>query len=340
MTAFLGNLIFLNPWLLAGLAVLPALWFLLRLMPPAPKHVFLPSAAFLMGLVPEQKTPSHTPWWILLLRLMIAALVILAFARPVLNPSDNLGGSGRIRILIENGWSAADSWDTQIKTARDLLAQADREGLEVMIDTSAPAAGNDKPATFGPVTAAEGESILGGLLPLPWPSDMDALADMLKDEENADTFFLSSGLENKDMNGLLDALRAQGRVKLYTPAKENLPIVLDHDSKNIHDTAVQMRMPESLPDGLPLTLQALGENGRVLAMQSITVNDEMRKRAVPLDIPDILRGDMRRITLAERQHAAATLLLGSHFARKTVALVSPPEGAVSLRISFAGDEEH
>ena len=327
MTAFLSNLIFLNPWLLAALAALPALWFLLRLMPPAPKHVFLPSAAFLMDLVPEQKTPSHTPWWILLLRLLIAALVIFAFARPVLNPSDDLSGNGRVRILIENGWGAADVWDTQIKTARDLLAQAEREGREVFITTTAPIAGQKEPANFGSLTAADAEGILNGLAPLPWPSDYVELRVMLKNDNGVDSFFLTNGIKDARFDALLDMLDDQGQVKVYTPLAENLPIALQYDTKNIHDNSVRVLAPSNIPDGLPLTPQSLGENGRVLGLQSFVIDDETRREPITLDIPEILRGDLRSVKLAERQSAGSTLLLGEHFLKKTIGIVSPTEDA-------------
>ena len=87
MMGLLGNLMFMNPLILWGLAALPALWFLLRVIPPAPKLIVLPTTRFLVGLIPDRQTSSHTPWWILLLRMLIAALVILAFARPVYNPA-------------------------------------------------------------------------------------------------------------------------------------------------------------------------------------------------------------------------------------------------------------
>ncbi|MBU0800592.1 MAG: hypothetical protein KKA05_06260, partial [Alphaproteobacteria bacterium] len=40
-TAF-GALTFLNPWILTGLIFLPALWFLLRVTPPAPHLMYFP----------------------------------------------------------------------------------------------------------------------------------------------------------------------------------------------------------------------------------------------------------------------------------------------------------
>lgn len=46
MNSLLPNIAFLNPWVLTALAVLPALWFLLRVTPPAPKIIALPTARF------------------------------------------------------------------------------------------------------------------------------------------------------------------------------------------------------------------------------------------------------------------------------------------------------
>lgn len=60
--------------------------------PPAPKTVDFPATRFLDGLVPDDVTPSKTPWWLLLLRLLIAALVIFALAQPIYNPRNPSAG--------------------------------------------------------------------------------------------------------------------------------------------------------------------------------------------------------------------------------------------------------
>ena len=36
-----------------------------------------------MALRPNEETPSKTPWWLIMLRMLLAALVILALAHPV-----------------------------------------------------------------------------------------------------------------------------------------------------------------------------------------------------------------------------------------------------------------
>ena len=129
----MSSFLFLNPWLLAALASLPALWLLLRVMPPAPKRVFLPSARFLEGLVPQTQTPSKTPWWILLMRLIIASLIIFAFAQPVINPSQSITGERDLRVVIENGWASADRWNETLRKAEDILAQAARQDAKIRL---------------------------------------------------------------------------------------------------------------------------------------------------------------------------------------------------------------
>ena len=49
----LGLLGLANPWLLTALIALPALWWLLRIIPPAPKLIRFPAIRFLLGLEPE-----------------------------------------------------------------------------------------------------------------------------------------------------------------------------------------------------------------------------------------------------------------------------------------------
>ena len=54
----IGALGFLNPWVLAGLIFLPALWFLLRVTPPAPRLIRFPPARLLANLQPPPASPG------------------------------------------------------------------------------------------------------------------------------------------------------------------------------------------------------------------------------------------------------------------------------------------
>ena len=133
---------FAEPILLLGLLGLPALWWLLRVMPPRPRRLEFPPTRLLFDIAPREETPSRTPWWLTALRLLAAALVILAAAGPVWNPQTGVaaGSRGPLVILLDDGWSAASSWDTRIKAADELIANADndRRGI-ALIPLSDPA---------------------------------------------------------------------------------------------------------------------------------------------------------------------------------------------------------
>ena len=88
----LGLLSFVSPWLLLGLAALPALWWLLRLTPPSPRRQRFPAISLLFELRPREETPYRTPLWLILLRLLLAVLIILGFAEPLLNAGGGIAG--------------------------------------------------------------------------------------------------------------------------------------------------------------------------------------------------------------------------------------------------------
>ena len=75
------------------------------------------------------------------MRLTAAALVILAAAGPIWNPQTGAGGSkAPLVILLDDGWSAASSWDIRIKAADELIANADNDRRGVaLVPLSEPA---------------------------------------------------------------------------------------------------------------------------------------------------------------------------------------------------------
>src|SRR5262249_14029769 len=151
----LGSLAFVSPWLLAALAALPIIWWLLRVTPPAPRRIAFPAVRLLLGLVPRDETPAQTPLWLILLRMALAALVIVAVAHPLLNPQDRLPANGPILLVIDDGWAAARDWPVRQAAADDLLAEAEREGRPVMLVTTAPTAVDQPTEVRAPLRAAD-----------------------------------------------------------------------------------------------------------------------------------------------------------------------------------------
>src|SRR5260370_24248047 len=122
----LGTLAFASPWLCAGLAVLRLLWCLWRFPPPAPRRLRFPAIQLLLGLVPREETPARTPLWLILLRMALTALIILALAHPLLNPSARLTAGGPLVLVVDNGWGAGHDWPVRQGALRALLPPAQR----------------------------------------------------------------------------------------------------------------------------------------------------------------------------------------------------------------------
>src|SRR3954470_10400982 len=124
-------LTFAAPLVLTALAALPAIWLLLRVTPPQPKRVDFPPLRILADLLPERETPARTPWWLLLIRLTLAALLILAASGPVWNPAASGNGRGPLLLLVDNGFTAAHDWRERIALAVERIEAGRRAGRGV-----------------------------------------------------------------------------------------------------------------------------------------------------------------------------------------------------------------
>src|SRR5918993_1158390 len=118
-------LTFTVPLVLTALAALPAIWLLLKITPPQPARVDFPPLRILADLLPERETPARTPWWLLLIRLALAAFLILAAAGPIWNPGATESRDGPVLLLVDNGFPAAHDWRERLAIAveRDAIGR-------------------------------------------------------------------------------------------------------------------------------------------------------------------------------------------------------------------------
>lgn len=323
MIASLSGIAFLYPWMLAALALLPVIWFLLRVMPPAPRRIVFPATRFLSGLIPERTTPSTTPWWILLLRCLIVLLTILALAQPVLNPSAPVSSQSALRIVMDTGWAAAQTWESQVKAAEDILSKAQREGTSLYIlPTTLEASG--APRSQGPMTAAQALSVIRGLAPDPFAADYAALAAALDTDKGGDSvhsIWLGHGLNEGGFDRLAATLQRQGGLYYLSPEKAALPVLLRVNNAGAGaDLSFSLLQAGDEKTRLPVTLHALSETGQILEYKTFAENETGGALSFPLR--DEIRNQTARVELAGRRGAGAVFLIDENLRRRSVGLLS------------------
>ncbi len=328
----LSQIVFMQPLILSGLILLPALWYLLRITPPAPRTIFFPAVRFLKGLVCEEQTPSHTPWWLLLLRLLIAGLIIIALAKPVINPASSLFGDGSVRIILDNSWASAQLWETQISSAEEIITQAEREGREIYLLPTTPNLGEEIITQHGPITQSAALSTLRGMTPNPWPANYKALEKAIKDTDTktpVHSIWLSHGLDEGKLGETLRRVQKQGSLKFVYPAKEDLPLLIrptrqaltKRELKKGTDIRIDIDAPKDIAKDLPVSVQAMAQRNDILDVASVTISPEDLPKTVTFDILEDLKGKISRFNIAERKGAGAVFLLDDDFKKRAVGIV-------------------
>jgi uncharacterized protein DUF4159/aerotolerance regulator-like protein len=323
----LGSLAFVSPWLLAALAALPIIWWLLRVTPPAPRRIAFPAIRLLLGLVPREETPARTPLWLILLRMMLAALVIFAIAHPLLNPQARLASTGPILLVIDDGWAAARDWPARQAALTDLLAEAEREDRQLVLVTTAPTATDEPPVALKPVRAADARAAVQALVPKPWPENRrTALArlEALSLPDAASAVWLSDGIaDGGGDEALATYLAKRGSLRYLAAEPAEAPIMLAAGDAEAKDVGVVLR---SLPTQAPRLFQvrASAEDGRLLARQAVTIEPGAKGAEIRLPMPSELRNRMTRIEVEGDQSAGSVLLVDERWRRRPVGIVAAP----------------
>ncbi|MDB5392623.1 MAG: hypothetical protein JWM91_129 [Rhodospirillales bacterium] len=319
---------FATPAILAALLLLPAIWWLLRITPPAPRLVRFPAIRLLRDLVHREETPARTPLWLILMRLLLASLLILALAGPILRPSALPPGRGPEVIVVDTGWAAADHW-TEVKSA--LSAEIDRaqraDMAVVIIPTARGAAGNPVSA-IGPMPAAEAKRTVERLDPMPWPADRIAATEILKRfDGRSSALWLSDGIASDGVDGMARAIAGFTAPRVRIPSRTALPQLLLPPEPG-PDLALKVRRASAAP-ALPVTLIARGDYGRILGEATGTFDSGETTTLIKLDLPSEIRNQVTRIDLAGIHGVGGTVLLDERSRRRPVAIVTPTVGEES-----------
>ncbi len=338
----LGSLAFGAPLALLALLSLPVLWWLLRITPPTPRQVTFPPLRLLLLIKPKEETPAHTPLWLLLLRLLIAALVILALAEPVLNPQTSQNDDRPLVLVIDDAWTATPRWRERLGRADAILESAQRDGRAAMLLTTAPPVGRETIQPGQLMPAGDLRPVVAALQPKPWPSDRAAAVQALNQArlpENAETIWLSDGLRDDESGEaaytLAEWLLRLGRVSVIEPGRDDLSLALLPPAVNTQGDTVTIRRPAGANGTRSVTLRAATDQGRVLARETLSFAAGAETATLKLDLPSELRNQLSRLEIEEQPAAGTVQLLDDRWRRRPIGLVSG--GAVETRQPLLGD---
>ena len=313
---------FAEPLVLVGLLTLPVLWWLLRLIPPRPRRIDFPPTRLLFEISPKEETPARTPWWLTLMRLLLAALVIIAAAGPQWNPPlATMKARAPIAIMIDDGWAAAATWDARLRTADDIIARAESNHRAVAL---IPLSEGIRDISFA--TAGSARVRLHQIKPAPHTVDrteaLPAISRFLADAHDIDLIWLSDGIDLgrgefvKDLAQTLDN-RAMTIVTGGIPGPRALTAA--DNAAGALSVKVLRAAPGAAETG---TVRALDLKSLPLGEASFAFKPADRETAAQFDLPVEIRNDIARIEIASERSAGAVQLLDKRWSRRTIGIVS------------------
>jgi hypothetical protein len=314
---------FAQPLVLLGLLSLPVLWWLLRLIPPQPRRIDFPPTRLLFDIKPQEETPRRTPWWLTLLRLALATLVILAAAGPLWNPATDVARStSPLAILIDDGFTAAGTWDARMRTADDLINQAETDGRGVAL---IPLSETNREIGFETPGAARVR--LKQIKPKPYAVQRsDALPTLTRfygANADVETVWLSDSV---DAGGGPDFVAALGRVigtRSMSVIEGGLAPALALAGAENTAGALTVKVLRSAKGGAQSgVIRGLDLKGLPLGEANFSFGADDTETDAALTLPVEIRNDVARLDVAAEHSAGAVQLLDKRWRRRAVGVVT------------------
>ena len=314
---------FAQPLVLLGLLGLPVLWWLLRLVPPRPRRINFPPTRLLFEIAPKEETPSRTPWWLVLLRLMLAALVIIAAAGPLWNPplaSSNRGAP--LLVMLDDGWGAAASWEARLRTADEIIARADADNRGVAV---LPLSETGRDLSLQVAGAARVQ--IKQLKPKPYTVDrteaLPLIERFLKGAPDVEIVWLSDGVDLGKGGEFIAGLKRIVGSRPLTVVAGGLPVphaLAAADNAAGALTVKVLRAQSGSADaGL---VNAIDLKGLTLGEAPFKFAADASEAEAVIDLPVEIRNDVARLEIAGERSAGAVQLLDKRWRRRTVGVVS------------------
>ena len=314
---------FAQPLVLLGLLSLPILWWLLRLVPPRPRRIDFPPTRLLFEIAPKEETPARTPWWLTLLRLTLAALVIVAAAGPLWNPPlATVDRASPLLILLDDGWPAASTWDARLRTADEMIARAEADNRAVAV---LPISETERDISLQVAGAARVQ--IKQIKPKPYGVDrtdaLPAIERFLASAPNVEVIWLSDGVDLGKGGSFVEGLKRIIGNHPLTVVDGGLPIVhaLTAADNAAGALTVKVLRTQTSPGDLG-TVNAIDLKGLPLGEAPFSFKSGERETDAVIDLPVEIRNDVARLEIVGERSAGAVQLLDKRWRRRTVGVVS------------------
>jgi hypothetical protein len=314
---------FAEPLVLIGLITLPVLWWLLRLIPPRPRRIDFPPTRLLLEIAPREETPARTPWWLTLMRLALAALVIIAAAGPLWHPPlATTKTRAPVAILIDDGWAAAATWDARLRTADDILSRADDDRRAVAL---VPLSEGPHDISLEPAGSARVR--LHQMKPAPQTIARDdmlpSLSRFLSDTRDVELVWLSDATDlGHGAEFMKELAEAIGQHPITIVAGGIAPAHALTAADNAAG-ALSVKVLRAAAGGEETgTVRALDLKGLPLGEAPYAFKSDDRDTEARFDLPVEIRNDIARIEISGERSAGAVQLLDKRWRRRTVGIVS------------------
>jgi hypothetical protein len=319
MTAFA----FTNIGMLVALAALPAIWYFLRLMPPRPRLERFPPTRLLLDIPRKDEQPATSPWWLTALRLLLAAIVIVALAGPVFKPTAEVApGTGPLLVVVDNGWTAAPHWTTTVDTAHRIVQLAEDAGRPISLLATAEPANQ----SLAPADASEILKRIDALQPRPWAPNRADLATPLANATANGPFggvvWLSDGVGGPDVDAFAKFLGEHSRQPpvVYADTAGDLMGLKPPTSGADALTVPVIRRPSSQVAAGLVTARDI--KGRVVGDARFSFAPGNTTTETKIALPIEIRNEIARLEIAKANSAGAVQLLDDRFRRRRIGLLS------------------
>jgi hypothetical protein len=314
---------FAEPLVLIGLLTLPALWWLLRLVPPRPRRIDFPPTRLLLEIAPREETPARTPWWLTALRLLLAALVIVGAAGPLWNPPlATKSAHAPIAMLIDDGWAAANTWDARMRMAEDIITRAENDHRAVAL---VPLSEGTRDISFAPAGSARVRLQL--IKPKPYTVDraeaLPAISRFLAATHDVELIWLSDAVElgrgSDFAKSLAPLLNSRPLTIVAGGVADVRALTGAENAAGALSVKVLRAATGSTESG---TVRALDLKGLPLGEAPFAFASTEREAQAQFDLPVEIRNDIARMEITSERSAGAVQLLDKRWRRRAVGVVS------------------